>query len=129
MSNPDLIQIELCPQLRYLRTLVDGILLDWHAARSSERQSELTGQAIDLARLIANVIEPLARQSQSPAMVREYHHLQQRLTDLARPWVRHVPEDFPEPKDKTLLILDRLEQLEERLKALQAVREQKRRAA
>lgn len=114
--SPD--HLDLCPQLRYARCLLDDRLREYAQARGPEEQQAAVAHAIDLARIITNLIEPMARDCCLPGFVTEYHHLAERLFDLARPWAKHHPTDFPEPRDQSLLILDRLEQLEHRIVAL-----------
>lgn len=142
MHTEETIQVDLCPYLRYLRARVETILRECAIERRYEkpieklqaqlRQEAKVMEAVDLARIIANVICPLARDAQPPAFAREYHNLAERLFDLARPWGNSLDPDYPEDKNKSLLILDRIEQLENRINQLferRAARRQERRAA
>lgn len=124
------LQVDLCPFLRYVRCDVERLLTEYSKTSPRTDQSdEVTGRALDLARLLTNVVIPLSGNTQPANITAEMRHQAERLYDLARPWVHHHPSDFPEPREKSLLILDRLEQLEQRIENLFKVRQGQRRAA
>lgn len=108
--------VDLCPKFRYLKCQVECTLREFSRAASQEERQTVTGQALALARIISNVIEPMARDCQ-PNFVTEYHHLAERLYDLARPWVQFHPSDFPQ-SDKTQLLIDRIDELDARVREL-----------
>jgi hypothetical protein len=128
------IRMDLCPYLRYLRSRVDTIQREYHQRPilSAAALEAKVLEAVDLARIITNVIEPLARDAQPVNIVREYHHLAERLYDLAQPWSKGLDPDYPAQMDRSLLILDRIEQLENRINRLferRTARSQERRVA
>lgn len=107
-------ETDMCPNFRYVEARVGTILREY----AESPLESIVLEAVDLARIITNVIEPLAREAQPPAFAREYHHLAERLFDLSRPWGGKLDPDFPKDRNQSQLILDRIEQLENRLNSL-----------
>lgn len=111
--------VSLCPFTNYLSATADRLLREYADADSLPEKDHALRNALDLARLIQNVIEPIAK-SGRPALWQSARATAERLLDLARPWVEKHPAMFPKRPDHTLQFLDVLENVERAIHVLKA---------
>lgn len=91
---------DLDPQLRYVRCITAEIVDQFRRALHKEQRDEVTNYAARFARMIWNVVCPLARESSHPEFYQEYHACAETLAKLAR---HELPDEFePAPDWETL---------------------------
>lgn len=76
--------LNLCPRLRFVRAYADVYINEFARAKTEQDREFAISRALELGKLIINVVQPMAKELQGTAFATEYSLIANRLQRLAR---------------------------------------------
>lgn len=112
MNTPSTPTTAPCAVSRYVHAYADRLLREYADADTLGAKEAALRACIDGARLVENTVLPFMRAAGDVPAFRFVQQQCNRMLDLARPWIEKHPANFPKAPDRTLQILDILENIE-----------------